>query len=182
MIRRALIAPMSFVLLGLGSLLTGPELGAQRLRDARTGMSMPEFSNPALPAAPQAKPEFPKEDTGKSPFLAGVLSWVIPGVGSFYAGNNRHGWVHLLVFAGSIALLASSHRCAVGPSNPDQFICPENAATVTVAFGVMEVDDIWSIFTAVSDAKKTRTQKPGPSGGDSADPTEGKADLVPAVP
>jgi hypothetical protein len=41
---------------------------------------------------------------------------------------------------------------------------------------------IWSIFTAVSDAKETRRPKPVPVGGDSAKASEGKADLVPAVP
>src|ERR1035437_234851 len=87
MIRRALIASMSTVLLGLGSLLTGPELSAQRLRDARAGISMPGFSNPALFTVPHTRPELPREDTGKSPILAGVLSFYIPGVGSFYAGN-----------------------------------------------------------------------------------------------
>jgi hypothetical protein len=78
MIRRALIAPMSFVLLGLGSLLTAPELCAQSLHDARAGVSMPEFSNLSLPTVSQAKPALPKEHTGKSPLLAGVLSLYFP--------------------------------------------------------------------------------------------------------
>lgn len=182
MIRRALIASMSTVLLGLGSLLTGPELGAQRLRDARAGISMPGFSNPALSTVPHTKPALPKDGTGKSPILAGVLSYPIPGVGSFYAGNYRHGSVHLLVHVGSFLLLTTTPKCPVGPNNPDQIICPQNAVTLPLLATVLVANDIWSIFTAVSDAKRTRTQKPGPVGGDAANVNEGKADFVPEVP
>jgi hypothetical protein len=187
MIRHALIAPISTVLLVLGSLLAGSALGAQSLRDARTGISMPEFSNPSLPTVSQAKPALPKEHTGKSPFLAGALSAIIPGVGSFYAGNNRHGFVHLLVFVGSVYLIAvnRSTKCTAAEMNDPAIRvgCGDTEAYAALfTFGLWAVNDIWSIFTAVSDANKTRAQKSGHVGGDTAKVNEGKADLVPTVP
>lgn len=184
MIRRALIASMSTVLLGLGSLLTGPELGAQRLRDARAGISMPGFSIPSLPIVPHTRPELPREDTGKSPFLAGMLSLYIPGAGSFYAGNYRHGLVHFLVSNGSLGLaIVDLGKCVHTFAPPQRVTCTGgNDVGVITGWIVFFGNDIWSIFTAVSDAKRTRTQKPAPVGGDAANANEGRSDPVPAVP
>jgi hypothetical protein len=79
--------------------------------------------------------------SGKSPIVAGLLSWVLPGLGSFYAGNSRHGVIHLAVDVGAYGLLFSS--CG-------DLSC--NGGMIGGSALVLVGNEIWSIFTAVADA------------------------------
>lgn len=85
---------------------------------------------------------------GKVVLLAAGLSAVVPGVGSLYAGNAKHGWTHLLVHLGSSSVLfVGMVDCLTdwegGCSN-------ENVYGLTaLAFAV---NWAWSIVSAVNDA------------------------------
>ena len=92
----------------------------------------PDIDHPAEAAAPPDTP--PPHDTRqsggarahtrpagwtpspprKSPLLAGVLS-LLPGVGQVYVGYYMLGFIHNIVFAGTIVLLASYATNAVIP-------------------------------------------------------------------
>ncbi len=83
----------------------------------------------------------------KDPTLAGVLSFLIPGVGSFYAGNTTHGIVHLGIHVGSYALIVGeATSCAFDGS------CTGSGGLVAAGYLVLLGNDVWSIFTAVNDA------------------------------
>jgi hypothetical protein len=75
----------------------------------------------------------------KDPVIAGVLSFVIPGLGSFYAGNTTHGMVHLGVDLGAYAVMIGG--AADG-----------NGGTLAFGYILYLGNGIWSIFTAVDDA------------------------------
>jgi hypothetical protein len=47
--------------------------------------------------------------------LAGVLSGCIPGLGHVYLGYTQRGFLHALIFAGVIALLASGNAHRIEP-------------------------------------------------------------------
>jgi len=67
----------------------------------------PHYPPPARPAPPypQAVP-VASDPRQKSPFLAGLLS-VMPGLGQVYTGYYQRGFVHALVVASLMALLAA---------------------------------------------------------------------------
>lgn len=137
----------------------GPRLGqAQYLSSARTGVVIPAGFASASAGSAGIIPAVPRMSDEKDPLLAGVLSFVVPGVGSFYAGNTRHGWTHLLIHAASYALLVSSATSTTNGKSA--------AGTAGLGVAALLVNNVWSIFTAVSDAKATR---PGGSGSDAAD-------------
>jgi hypothetical protein len=81
----------------------------------------PHYEPRPQPAQPQPQshaPAQPYTATGdprqKSPFLAGILS-MMPGLGQVYVGYYQRGFIHALVVAGIIALLAAE---ALGPLIP----------------------------------------------------------------
>lgn len=81
----------------------------------------------------------------KDPLVAGILSWLIPGLGSFYAGNSGHGVRHLVIAVGGYALLvagAASDDCLYGDS----------CGLLYAGAGVIVVNAVWGIVTAVGDA------------------------------
>ncbi len=80
----------------------------------------------------------------KSPLLAGVLSWIIPGVGSFYAENSGHGIRHLAIQGVGVGLLIW------GAVETDDI--NDIHAAVGVGLVVVVVNGIWSIVVAVTDA------------------------------
>ena len=51
----------------------------------------------------------------KSPFLAGLLS-LMPGIGQVYVGYYKLGFIHIAVFATTIALLSSPSLSALSPA------------------------------------------------------------------
>jgi hypothetical protein len=97
----------------------------------------------AGPARAQMSP-----DTGfKSPALAGVASYLLPGVGSWYAGNDHHARVH-----GAIALGLGITGAVMGATSVCYDMCiPPTALGALFFFGYV-TNDVWSIVTAVRDA------------------------------
>jgi hypothetical protein len=87
-------------------------------------------------------------DTGfKSPALAGVASYLLPGVGSWYAGNDQHARVH-----GAIALGLGLTGTAMGVGHDCYDLCvPNTMLGGLVVLGYL-TNAIWSIVTAVQDA------------------------------
>ena len=51
----------------------------------------------------------------KNPAAAGILSAILPGLGNLYLGYTRMGFLQLLVFAGTITLLASEALPGLAP-------------------------------------------------------------------
>lgn len=91
-------------------------------------------------------------DTGhKSPVLAGVASYFLPGVGSWYAGNDHHASVHgrIALGLGAAALVTS----AVGDCF--ELACKEEAsnAILGVVIVAYTINEIWATVTAVRDAQ-----------------------------
>lgn len=81
----------------------------------------------------------------KSPFLAGLLS-LMPGIGQIYVGYYALGFIHIAVFAMTIALLASGPASfAVSPFSPIRLFYP--ALSIFLGFFV-----IYNIVDAVQRA------------------------------
>lgn len=102
----------------------------------------------------------------KSPLLAGVLSYLLPGTGSFYAGNSRHGVRHLAIAAGAMTLAVST-GCGSDQGWGD-FGCPNRGRGTLFLVGLAAygVNAIWSIVTAVEDADAHNAPTgPGPQTG-----------------
>lgn len=119
--------------------------GAQRISELRTvspvrvAVELPTIEREQSPSLPRANGD------EKSAFTAGLLSLLVPGAGSFYADNAKHGWTHLLIEGGTFAtgfLVAHSCNGELG--------C---GIEVLTGVGVVLIgNQIWSIVTAVSDA------------------------------
>ncbi len=82
----------------------------------------PAAPAPAAPPPPPAGQAVPPSRQGaaprlhrKSPFLAGFLS-LMPGIGQVYVGYYQLGFIHIAVFATTIAVLASPSLNAVSPA------------------------------------------------------------------
>ena len=88
----------------------------------------------------------------KSPVLAGVLSWILPGLGSYYAGNSGHGTRHLAIEG--VALGVTIWGLA---ESVDDIISGETDVhpALWVGVGALVVNGIWSIVVAVNDANAT---------------------------
>ena len=87
-------------------------------------------------------------DTGiKSPALAGVASYLLPGVGSWYAGNDQHARTHGLI---ALGLGITGVAMSVGRDCYDMCVPPTLLGAVVV-FGYL-TNDVWSVVTAVQDA------------------------------
>ena len=56
----------------------------------------------------------------KEPLVAGLLSWVFPGLGNFYAGQAGHGWRHIgIEVVGLGVLIAGAVQNADDPAGED---------------------------------------------------------------
>ncbi len=88
-----------------------PSPAAPAAAAAAPGPAAPVSAAPPLPAAGAAVPPSPQGAMPrfhrKSPFLAGLLS-LMPGIGQIYVGYYALGFIHIAVFATTIALLASA--------------------------------------------------------------------------
>lgn len=73
----------------------------------------PSYQQPS-PQAPQARPVAYNDSRRKSPLLAAVLSFILPGVGQVYIGYYQRGFIHAIVFALAITLLTTD----MGPATP----------------------------------------------------------------
>lgn len=98
----------------------------------------------ALLAAPEA------EGTPRSAALAGAASFLLPGLGSFYASHPTHGLVHMVIHLGAGTLaLAGTVSCAIAWGGTTD--CEEGGMQVVAA--VWLVNWGWAIVTGVNDAK-----------------------------
>ena len=101
----------------------------------------------SLTLAGAARAQSPADTGFKSPTLAGVASYLLPGVGSWYAGNDHHARVH-----GAIALGLGITGVAMNVGRGCYDICvPPTLLGALVVAGVL-TNDIWSVVTAVQDA------------------------------
>jgi len=94
----------------------------------------------------------------KSPFLAGFLSFLIPGVGQFYNGDVGAGFLHL----GCNIIFNSMWMSAVNSRSDyyygDTFVEVDNGKILIGLFGALTVN-IVSIVHAVDGAKKVNTAR-----------------------
>jgi hypothetical protein len=100
-----------------------------------------------------------QEQTGtKEPLLAGVLSAIVPGVGSYYAGNSGHGTRHLLIAGGAMGLVLAGATLWATETIDDCLSgdCGNSSgvgnALMAVGYGAYIVNWAWSIGAAVGDA------------------------------
>jgi len=90
-----------------------------------------------------AQPVAAQSDTShRNPFVAGALSYFLPGAGSLYAGHPRHGITHMVVAAASFAGMGAA---ASSRSNAQQLFGVSSLLT----FGV---NSVWSVVSGVRDA------------------------------
>ncbi len=88
----------------------------------------------------------------RSGALAGILSAIIPGVGSFYAGNSTNGGIHLAVHLASIGVMVAGYSSACDNTFN---ICDESSGAFIVASSFAFVwfgNWVWSIVSGVNDA------------------------------
>ena len=84
----------------------------------------------------------------KEPALAGALSFLVPfGTGSFYAGNSKHGLVHLTVGAVAAAVFSASFCVNYCPSGEGQ------GPWAGIALVAFSINWVAGTVVAVSDAK-----------------------------
>lgn len=131
------------------SLTLAAPAGAQHAETARiVHRPAPALARVTVAAVPTGgSPTAPAANEAKSPLAAGLLSFLIPGVGSFYAGNSNHGFAHLSIALG--AAFISLAQCGQGHDAP----CggaSDAAALISL------VNWPWSIVTAVRDARATK--------------------------
>jgi TM2 domain-containing membrane protein YozV len=143
---------------------------AQRLTDGavivRHAASTPDWRLPASTVTLQ--PATADDTDKKDPVIAGALSFLIPGVGSFYAGNNGHGYLHLGIH---IVTYVVTIGALVGTANCDTTNCVTNSASsAAIGYVVLLVNDVWSVFTAVGDAHVHNDGAAGRAGAGYFDP------------
>jgi hypothetical protein len=97
----------------------------------------------------EGQPSVPGQRSGA---LAGILSGLVfPGVGSYYAGNSRHGTTHLLL---GLATLGGTLGGLAAACDDGFNFCDEDDAGYTIA-GIFAlgyvVNWVWGIVTAVND-------------------------------
>ena len=113
------------------------------------------FTPSALVRSAESVPFQAAGASRKDPAVAGILSLLIPGVGSYYAGNNTHGTVHLGIHVLSYALIVGSAVDCLESFSSD---CSGQATGVTVGYLALLTNGVWSIFTAVHDARATNAK------------------------
>jgi hypothetical protein len=105
----------------------------------------------AAAAAPSTTALAQRDTAGKSAVAAGALSYLFPGAGSLYAGDQRHALVHAAVGAASLAaflLPLTDKACREGPGP-----CPVPLQAIAISgFFAYGTNSILSIVTAVRDA------------------------------
>ena len=90
----------------------------------------------------------------RSPGLAAGLSLVLPGIGSYYAGNSGHGTRHLLIGFASVGVMVA------GFPRVDGFQKCSRGWAVAVGAWAYVGNWVWSTVTAVLDAGATNRRQP----------------------
>lgn len=102
----------------------------------------------------------------RSPFVAGLLSWIVPGAGQFYNGQSKKGWGDLGVQLGSYALMgigsglvSSSIYYEYGDLYYDEGSYTTGCIFMVVGGVTMLVNGICSIVDAVKSANRINIEK-----------------------
>jgi hypothetical protein len=94
--------------------------------------------------------------TERNERIAMLLSAYFPGVGSFYAGNKRHGWRHVIVASLGAAMLLPAMDCQVN-AEAEKRHCGSRDAVSAAGLGIFLGNWVWGIFAARSDVRARRT-------------------------
>jgi hypothetical protein len=130
---------------GYSAAAAGPSMAA-----ARVGVSR-ALETASSPVASTAR-GLEWSDTRSSGLALG-MSAVIPGTGSLYAGNTRHGIVHMAVATATVLTIAGAAGSCVLEAASYQSSCDTNDTVVNVAAAGFVANYVWSILSAVHDAK-----------------------------
>lgn len=86
------------------------------MQEPSTPQSSPQAQSPPYAQAPPIAPQpiAMRDPRSKSPALAAVLS-LMPGLGQVYVGFYQRGFIHVVVAAGTITLLASGTVMGLEP-------------------------------------------------------------------
>lgn len=123
------------VLVAIAVLATAPEVSGQETSLA--------FETPPVTSALPVPGE-------RSPFLAGVLTIVFPGLGSFYAGNSGHGVRHGVIgLVTGVAYYASADDCIGDIFGQNESSC----GLFIVSSLAFLANTIWATVVAVDDTK-----------------------------
>ncbi len=103
----------------------------------------------------------------RSPFVAGLLSWIVPGAGQFYNGQSRKGWGDLGLHLGSSVVMGIGAGLVSGSYYYDydyDLYYDESQYTTGCIFMVVGgvtlfVNGICSIVDAVKSAKNINVEK-----------------------
>src|SRR6476659_8882551 len=101
----------------------------------------------SLTLAGAARAQTPPDTGFKSPTLAGVASYFLPGAGSWYAGNDQHARSHGLI---ALGLGVTGVVMTAGRDCYDMCVPPTLLGTL-VFVGYL-TNGVWSVVTAVQDA------------------------------
>ena len=101
----------------------------------------------------------------KSPWLSGALSFFIPGLGQFYNGENRKGWVDLATSLGGFTgMYAGAYMVVWGSSYDYYYGEPNDGMIITGALlmfagmGTMLVNGIHSIVDAAKSSNRINAE------------------------
>lgn len=148
----------------LVALMLVPEVTAAQQAGPRLDNAAPVFfpydlASNAFPAdAAQAADR-------KDPLVAGILSWIFPGIGSFYAGNSGHGVRHVLIEVGGFGLLIAGVAAAEDEILSTGDIQEGSEGLLIAGVAVLLVNGVWSIIAAVGDANAHNRGGGGGRGG-----------------
>ncbi len=101
----------------------------------------------------------------KSPWLSGFLSFCIPGLGQFYNGENRKGWVDLATSLGGFTgMYAGSYMVLRGAEYEYYYGEPKDGMVITgtvlmlAGMGTILVNGIHSIVDAAKSSNRINTE------------------------
>ena len=88
----------------------------------------------------------------QSALLAVGMSAVVPGAGSLYAGNARHGIIHMAVATATVlTIVVVAGSCSFWLNLKPE--CDSEERVMNVAAAGFALNYVWSIVSAVNDAK-----------------------------
>lgn len=138
--------------LALAVVIITPAIGAQSL-DAALGPR----SGPVALTLQHVRPLLPASDghtdaavSNKSAGTAVFLSFLVPGAGSFYAGESGHGWRHLIVHLVGYGMVVGGTTSCVTAGGED---CSEISGVATAGTVAVLGNWVWGMVTANRDAK-----------------------------
>lgn len=101
----------------------------------------------------------------KSPWISGFLSFCIPGLGQFYNGENRKGWVDLATsFGGFTGMYAGAYMVLRGAEYEYYYGEPKDGMVITgtvlmlAGMGTMLVNGIHSIVDAAKSSNRINVE------------------------